>query len=107
MSNTVADESLATLIERYLPLYRASAIADRAVLSAEAAAHAAERAQVQYGNERAILERGAKSLDDAVALIRLAVAYIWDHDFKPDDQSPTVQVLQAALRYFGHQASEA
>lgn len=107
MSNIIAGDSLATLVERYLPLYRASAVADRVLLSAEAAANAAERAQVEHGNERAILERSPKSLDDAIALIRLAIAYLWDHDSAPDDQSPQVRVLQAALCFFGHQASEA
>jgi hypothetical protein len=47
------------------------------------------------------------SLAGAAALIRVAISQDWDHDYAPDDQPPSVRVLQAVLRYLGHEADEA
>ena len=118
--STIAEASdrLAMQVNRYLLLYRASVLAYRAFRQAEgsavcrevlrefeAAADAAERAHAVLGNEAEILDSNPQSLEDAIALLRLVVAYAWDHDH-PNDQPPNVRVLQTVLRYFRHEVTD-
>jgi hypothetical protein len=57
--------------------------------------------------ERPMLSALPTSPAGVAALIQVAIAYIYDHDYQDDDQPPEVRVLQTVLRYFGCEARAA
>jgi hypothetical protein len=67
----------------------------------EDARKAAEAALV--GIEEAVLTAKPSTPEGVAAMIRLAMAYAWDHDNEPVDQPPEVRALRSALAFFGQE----
>jgi hypothetical protein len=57
--------------------------------------------------EEAVLTAKPASLEGAIALIRVAMAYAWDYDNEPVDQPSEIRALRGALAFFGQEGGAA